>query len=55
VVKQSYIIWKISVYNFLFFFSETISASDLTEESKLSILNKENQNIKANGYYILFF
>lgn len=28
---------------------ETISASELTEESKLSILNKENQNIKANG------
>jgi len=38
-----------------FVFSETISASELTEESKLSILNKENQNIKANGYLYLTF
>lgn len=38
-----------------FVFSETISASEPIEESKLSILNKENQNIKANGYLYLTF
>jgi len=40
---------------YIFLFSETISTSELTEESKLSILNKENQNIKANGYFKYIF
>lgn len=51
ILTKKYIFFKLPILILYLYFilSDTLLASELIEESKLSILNKENEDIKTNG------